>query len=100
MYKYAECASACYALFDKDEFIESYNFNKVNPDNIDNMSIVIANTYEDFLTKKDKFGKESEITEKARRVWLDEENCLAKRKSEACKELYNEIGKYIYELWD
>lgn len=51
MYKYAECASACYALFDKDEFIESYNFNKVNPDNIDNMSIVIANTYEDFLTK-------------------------------------------------
>ena len=56
--------------------------------------------YQDFLTKKDKFGKESEITEKARRVWLDEENCLAKRKSEACKELYNEIGKYIYELWD
>lgn len=56
--------------------------------------------YEDFLKKKRVFGEESQVTEESRKVWLDEEKCLAKRKSEACKELYNNIGKYIYELWD
>ena len=49
--KYAECANACYALFDKEEFFQSYNFDKVTIKNIDNMSAFFVNTMQDFQNK-------------------------------------------------
>jgi hypothetical protein len=69
----------------------------------------IANRYEDEVTEKsfdkylqyyDKYGKDSERTEKAKSDWLTDELESDTLKYNARVKLLQELKKYIHDLWD
>ena len=51
--KYAECANACYALFDKDEFLNSYIDMKKKEDNDNSTSLLSITEFEKLVIESD-----------------------------------------------